>query len=310
MCERIFSRRGLCKGLVAGAAVAAFGSPAAEERRPVFRLRYILGSCMYGTLKLGEIMPEVREAGATHIDIWPAPHGDQREQVEAMGHEAFAALLEEHGVHLGILTHYDLGPFGLQDEMRVARKLGASMLICGGRGPTGLKGDALRTAVREFAEQMKPHIAAAEEHGVVIGVENHAKNLIESPDSIRWLAEFAPSKHIGIALAPYHLPQDPALIAKLIEDLGEGLVHFYAWQHGMGCHEKRPKEQELLQMPGRGDLDFVPILAALKKTRYAGWTEVFMHPVPRGIPILATAGEVTKEINRARRYLEACLAKV
>ena len=35
-----------------------------------------------------------------------------------------------------------------------------------------------------------------------------------------------------------------------------------------------------------------------------------MHPVPRGIPILDTAEEVTAEINRARRYLESCLASV
>ena len=79
------------------------------------------------------------------------------------------------------------------------------------------------------------------------------------------------------------------LVAQLIEDLGPGLALFYAWQHGMGCHEKLPKEQELMQMPGRGTLDFGPILSALKKIDYAGWTEIFMHPVPRGIPILDTA---------------------
>ena len=83
---------------------------------------------------------------------------------------------------------------------------------------------------------------------------------------------------------------------------------FYAWQHGMGCHVKLPKEQELLQMPGRGALDFVPLLAALRDINYSGWTEIFMHPVPRGIPILETAKEVTAEINRARDYLEKSLA--
>ena len=72
----------------------------------------------------------------------------------------------------------------------------------------------------------------------------------------------------------------------------------------MGCHEKLPKEQELMQMPGRGDLDFTPILSALKKINFAGWTEIFMHPVPRGIPILETTADVTNEINRARHYLD------
>ena len=66
-----------------------------------------------------------------------------------------------------------------------------------------------------------------------------------------------------------------------------------------------PKEQELLQMPGRGDLDFRLIVKALKQVNYDGFTEIFMHPVPRGIPILPTATEVTAEINRSRGYLES-----
>ena len=91
---------------------------------------------------------------------------------------------------------------------------------------------------------------------------------------------------------------------------GDGIAMFYAWQHGMGCHEKLPKEQELLQMPGRGELDFTPLVAALCDIEYQGWTEVFMHPVPRGIPILDSTNAVSGEINRARQYLNACLEKV
>ena len=274
-----------------------------------FKLRYILATCMYGKMNLAEIVAEVKKTGAEHIDIWPMVHGNQREQMEKMGHDKFVALLKEHGVKLGILTHYDLGPFGLQKEMKVAGKLGGSMVICGGQGPTGLKGAELKAAVKEFAEKMKPHIAAAEKNNLVIGIENHGNNLIDSPDSMKWLVELAPSQHIGIALAPYHLPQDTKLLAKLIEDLGKRLVHFYAWQHGKGCQKKLPKEEELLQMPGRGILDFRPILAALKKIGYSGWMEIFMHPVPRGIPILPGADEVTAEINLARKYLEKLLVK-
>ena len=74
--------------------------------------------------------------------------------------------------------------------------------------------------------------------------------------------------------------------------------------------KKLPKEEELLQMPGRGELDFTPLFAALKNINYKGWTEIFMHPVPRGIPILETTAEVTAEINRARKYINTCLAKV
>ena len=269
-----------------------------------FQLNYILASCMYGTLPLAEIVPEVKKIGGDRIDIWPRVHGDQREQVESMGNDAFAELLATHGVGLGVSTRFDLGPFGLAAEMTFARDFGASLIVTGSKGPKDLVGEDLRAAVAEFAEALKPHIAIAEKHGITISIENHSSALIESPDSMRWLIEFTDSPHLGIALAPYHLPDDAQLIAQLIEDLGPGLALFYAWQHGMGCHEKLPKEQELMQMPGRGDLDFTLILSALKKTAFSGWTEIFMHPVPRGIPILDTAADVTDEINRARHYLD------
>lgn len=269
-----------------------------------FELNYILASCMYGTLPLAEIVPEVKKIGVEHIDIWPRVHGNQREQVESMGNHAFAELLAAHGVGLGISTRFDLGPFGLAEEMAFAQEFGASLIVTGSKGPTGLAGEELRAAVTDFAEGLKPHIAAAEKHSITISIENHSSALIESPDSMRWLIELTDSPHLGIALAPYHLPDDAQLVAKLIEDLGPGLALFYAWQHGMGCHEKLPKEQELMQMPGRGTLDFGPILSALKKINYAGWTEIFMHPVPRGIPILDTTADVTDEINRARHYLD------
>jgi hypothetical protein len=45
----------------------------------------------------------------------------------------------------------------------------------------------------------------------------------------------------------------------------------------------------------------------MKKIDYQGWTEIFMHPVPRGIPILETTAKVTAAINKSRAYLAECL---
>lgn len=272
-----------------------------------FQFNYLLGSCMYGYTKVEAILPEVPKTGAKAIDIWPKPHGNQREQLAAMGETAFAKLLKKFDVPLGCITQYKLGPFGLREEMRLAQRLGCHTIVTGGKGPKGLKGSELKAAVSKFVQQMKPHLAVAEETGVTIAIENHGNNLIDSPDSLKWLVELSPSKQLGVALAPYHLEQNPQLIAELIQSLGDRIAVFYAWQHGMGCMKKLPKEQELLQMPGRGNLDFEPLVEALKSINYAGWTEIFMHPVPRGIPILESTDRVTAEINRSRAYLEKLL---
>lgn len=311
MNETTLNRREMCRLLAAGPAALALGAGrlAADEPKP-FALRYVLASSMYGTLKLEDILPEVRKTGADVIDLWPRRHADQREQMEAMGHEKFAELLRQNAVKLGMTTRYDLGPFGLQDEMKVLKEFGARLVISGSHGPRDVSGEEAKRAVKQFVDRMKPHVAAAEELGVVIGIENHAGALLSTPDSLRYFAEFAKSPNLGVALAPYHLPQDTGLLARLIEDLGPGLVHFYAWQHGQGCMEKLPKAQELEQMPGRGTLDFKPLLAAMQKINYQGWTEIFMHPVPRGIPIMDALDQVTAEINLARRYLEGCVRQI
>jgi len=299
-------------------AAAALATAPALAARPKFRLNYILSSSMYGTLPLKDILPEVAKTGADTIDIWPRVHGNQREQIEEMGHDAFSKMLRSHKtakgtLRMGCITRYDLGPFGLQKEMAFAKKFGAKVMVCGGRGKRGLKGTELKAEVKKFTELLKPHLAAAEAAGVTIAIENHSSNLINTPDSLKWLAELAPSKHLSIALAPYHLESlgvDAAGHAALIKALDNRIAMFYAWQHGMGCSKKLPKEQELLQMPGRGKLDFTPIVGALKAIGYNGLTSIFMHPVPRGIPILPSAAECTVEINRARAYLDKCLMSV
>jgi len=300
---------GLIGAATAGSVLAGV-RPCRAAAPDDFRLHYILGACMYGYTPLAEIMPAVHETGAAAIDIWPKPHGNQREQLDEIGEEGFSSLLEKHEVTLGCITQYKLGPFGLQNEMRLAQRLGCPLVVTGGKGPKNLRGDELKSAVAAFAERMKPHLDVAEETAVTVAIENHANSLIESPDSMKWLAELAPSQNLGIALAPYHLPQDEEALAGLVRSLGGSIKMFYAWQHGMGCMKKLPKQQELLQMPGRGPLDFTPLLAALKAIDYNGPTEIFMHPVPRGIPILDSTAKVTAEINRAREYLEQCLADV
>jgi sugar phosphate isomerase/epimerase len=224
-------------------------------------------------------------------------HGNQWEQIAELGEDGFANLLRTHQVKMGMATRWG-GPAKIVDDLKFAQRLGARLFVTGfvpGK-------DELKT----FLEQAKPTVELAEQLEVTLAIENHGA----TPDEIRAFADAARSPRLGVALAPYHLPQEAPLLAGLIEDLGPRLALFYAWQHGQGCMTALPKEQELEQMPGRGQLDFRPLLAALKKINFQGGTEIFMHPFPRGIPILPTAAEVTAEINRAREYLQTTLADV
>lgn len=297
------SRRRFLKSLSALAA-----APACAAEPAPWKLNYMLASSMYGSLPLAEILPEVKKTGATAIELWPKKHGTQREEIDAIGHDKFAATLKEHGLTFGGTTRYDLGPFRLTEEIAIVKKLGGTFIVAGGAGDYKVSPEQLKLNVKAFVEKMKPHAALAAQNGITLGIENHVNNLIDTPDSLRWLAdEIRSIPGIGIALAPYHLPQEEKLLFDLITHIDQKMTLFYAWEHGMGCSKPMPKEEELQQMPGRGKLDWKPLLQSLKATGFTGPTEIFMHPTPRGIPILPTAAETTAEIVRAKQHLDSLI---
>ena len=301
------TRREAVRLLAVGAVYSCFpvlpmGITAENSR---WKLRYALASSLFGEEPLEEILAVTKMTGAEAIDLWPRKHGSQREQADEMGKEKFAALLKKYDVKLGLTTRFDLGPFGLAEEMKFVSDFGGKSIVTGPKGPKGQTGDDLKKAIATFHEQLKPHVEEAEKHGIVIAIENHSSMLLDSPDAIRWFVDEIKSTSLGLAFAPYHLPQDTTLLADLIRHCGAKLTLFYAWQHGKGCMTAQPKNDELEQLPGRGSLDFQPLLKVLKDIQFDGYTEIFMHPFPRGIPILENVQKSSVEIRKAKDYLDA-----
>jgi sugar phosphate isomerase/epimerase len=255
-------------------------------------------------MPLETVLQAARDLGFEGVDLWPKPHGNHREQLDEMGLQAFRSLAKKYGVRLVATSRYDLGPFRLTEEIKIVRELGGELIITGcGRGPASTE-DSVKAGLGEIFRQLKTTAAVAEEHGVKIAIENHSGTLLATVDSLRWFVEQNPYRSVGIALAPYHLPQDPGVIADLVECLDGQLFLLYAWQYGKGCMREMPKEEELEQLPGRGPLDFRPIMTALRKINYQGWTEIFMHPFPRGTPMLEDPAAIVEELGRAARYLD------
>lgn len=301
------SRRAFLKATgIAAAGIASGGVVRAAVAADGWRPRWILSSAMYGNFPLAEIVPEVAKTGSDMIDLWPKPHGTQREEVDSLGEATVREMLAAAGIRLGGIACYKVGAFHLAEEFAVAKRLGGegTVLVTTAAGDGAATGDSLVAAIRSFLAKLGPSLAAAEATGGVIAIENHSQSLLQTPDAIRRFAELATHERLGIALAPHHLPQDAGLIASLARDVAPKLKFVYAQQHGKGSKEKLPKEDELLQMPGRGPLDFGPLMRELASMRFAGPIEIFMHPVPRGVPILETVPAVTAEINRARTALE------
>ncbi len=311
------SRREFLRSAVAAAAVVGAGTQIgsaadASRKSEPFRLRYVLSTNQYGTMPIWEIVKEVKSAGCEGLDVWAGRWGNQREQIDYLGHERFAQMLKESGAKVACYTCMDPGFIKCEPQMRAMVKFGGNMIVAGFPNVSGgkdLRGDALRTAIRGALEKLKPISAVAGELGVQLAIENHLNGLLETPDGCRMLAEEIKEKHVGISLAPFHLPQDAGLLGKLTSDLGDRVLYFYAWQQGDGSGDLAPSKQKR-QLPGVGPLDFKPMLAALKKNNFQGWTSIFMHASPRGSPLQSTPKDVTAELNKARLFLDQELAKV
>ena len=274
------------------------------------KIRYILSSAMYGEMKLDDIFPEVSKAGCEAIDIWCKVHGNQREQISEMGYTRAKELFDQYKVKPAVFTRYPLGPFGLQKEIKtVSEFFDSEIFVCGTIGSPELKGAEAKKAVQSFLEKMKPHLATAEERGVIIAVENHSSQFLYHPDALRYFAEFNKSAHLGVAFAPHHLHKFTDEIPDLIRDLGSHNIPFmYFQEHSVGMLKKSPKKIEMQQMPGfGGTLNYKNILTALKDIKYKGYCEIFMHPVPRGIPILPEKSQVTNAIIKSKNYIDSLI---
>lgn len=292
------------------AAAASLISPwAAAATASPLRLRYLLATAMYGQEPLGVVLDEARKLGIDALDLWPKVHGAHREVIDELGPEQTVEQVRGAGCRIECLTRYDLGALGLTDEIEVAASVGARTIVTGPKQKNPPAGE-LKAAVRAFVEAMRPTLSQAANRGVTVAIENHRKNLFETGDSLRHLADALDdagedANAMRIALAPAHLPQDAAAIASLIADIGPKLHIFYGWERGNEFLRKQPTGRELEQLPGRGPLDFGPIVDALAAAAFDGWTSIFMHPIPRGIPAAGTVDETTTAIIDARTHLES-----
>lgn len=308
------SRRGFLRTVTAGTLAGGSRAGTCSPATPGWRPRFILASALYGTFPLEAVLPEVARTGAALLDLWPRPHGSQREEVDLLGVERVREMLAGARVRLGGIACYKVGAFNLAGEFAVATQLGGEgvVLVCTAPGDGRLLPADLDAAIAAFFDRLRPSLAAAAAAGGVIAIENHSQSLLQTADGIRRFADALPSDHVGVALAPHHLPQDPALVAAVARDLGPRLKFVYAQAAapraaGPQPQPRAPRDDELLQLPGRGPFDFGPLMRTLAANEFAGPVEIFMHPTSRGVPIRDTVAAISAEVDRARRHLEALL---
>jgi sugar phosphate isomerase/epimerase len=266
------------------------------DSTPSQPLRFSLCSVMVAELPLEEVCERAAQLGFAAIDIW-CPFDNCHhlaDAVQRLGPDGLKQLLARHRLALGSFTTYTspVEKVGFPAYADFIRRVGGGLVVRGSSYAKFEPGQLTR-AMRKFFEQLKPQIEQAAQAGAVLAIENHSKALLSTPDSLKAFVDLNPAaRHVGLALAPFHLQRIEASVEEAMRSAGSQLRFFYAWQ----------KAEGMRQLPGHGPADFTPWLRALAGLKYSGYINPFMHGH-------FTPGDVTTALVRSRDYLEQCHAR-
>lgn len=105
-------------------------------------------------------------------------------------------------------------------------------------------------------------------------------NFLNTADEARRLKALLPSPRIGLHLDVKAMSTEPEPIPTIIHKHADWLLHF---------HANDPNRRG----PGMGDVDFAPILAALREVNYQGWVSVEVFDYEPGAERLASESIAT-----------------
>ena len=180
----------------------------------------------------------------------------------------------------------------VQDLARLCRDLGGSVMVFGSPQQRNLlPGVSMQQALAHAAEVFERCVSVLEQTDVTLAVEPlgpaEGDFLNTAADAVK-LIESIGSPHCRLLLDCKAMSSESTPIPDIIRRFAPLLDHF---------HANDPNKQG----PGFGELDFVPILAALGELDYRGWVSVEVFDYSPGVERLA---------RESIDNLRACLTKI
>lgn len=270
----------------------------ADSKAPAAALNALCCSTLqFGDHDRKATLQAITRLGFTRVDIWATGYLGTQDAVGKSflarhldpAHDSVGAIrreLADAGLTLDALSIYRCDVDAKLARVEYCAQVGAPMVIfCADRVP-------YETLVRS----LEPVVARAEALGVRLAIENHIDRPIDTIAAMERLVRDLPSPVVGFTIAPPHLAANGESAADAIRRLGPRVFGFYLWD--LGKHYERAHAIEFgpgeEQVPGQGQLDFAPMIAALREVGYAGSLNIALHgmegwPLERIVPQLAAA---------------------
>ncbi len=207
-----------------------------------------------------------------------------RQQVEDAGFEITGLhwlLAKTSGLHLTTTdaqvrqrtTEY------LCELARLCRDLGGKILVLGSPQQRNLpEGQSMESAMENAAEVIKAAVPELKRQAVQIAIEplgHEEGNFLNTAADGRKLQAMIDSPQVQLHLDVKAMSDEPTPIPQIIRDNADAMIHF---------HANDPNRQG----PGMGDVDFVPIFAALREIGYDDWVSVEVFDYTPGVERLVT----------------------
>lgn len=264
--------------------------------------------------------------GIRSIGLWPhllaaLEPEHVLEQLQVAGATAYA--LNVPGDHrLNSPGHEDAAARALRDGITLAAKLGVRLVQIYAGTDTDL--DAEQNA-RAFAAGLRPWLAEAAEHGIILAVENNLDHRMEDnggvnpsrhPERLRMLAELLDAPNFGLVYDPCNFytvgvepfPDAYALLQPWIVSVEfKDVVRYQASVHGPAENLHLLKDSitgSYLPVPvGAGAIDPRPILQRLADDAYTGI--VALDPYASGDKLLRDCEQSVAFLRRATAQVNA-----
>ncbi len=229
-----------------------------------------------------KVFPFVREAGYQGLEVAPFTIADSVERISPAERSRIKKLAETAGVKI-IGTHWLLvKPEGLSLSSRdgALRKktadylcelvnftadIGGDIMVFGSPKQRSIGEGQTYEEVKDFMKQaLKQVLAACEKRGVFLCLEPLARtetNFMNTAAQAVELIEEINDPYLKLHLDVKAMSDEAKSISEIIMESSKHLKHFHVNDRNLGG-------------PGFGDVDYAPIIKALKDAKYGGWLSV------------------------------------
>ncbi len=262
-------------------------------------MRYAICNEIFGRQPFDEAWPLAREIGYSGIEIAPFTllegkassdvrdvSATRRREVKQIAHDAGLEVVGLHWLLAKTENFYLTSPDALVRKetieyfkalTQLCADLGGSIMVLGSPQQRNLlPGVTYEEAEQYAAEVLRAIMPVCASLNITIALEPLGPaegDFLQTAESAIQLAKLVDSPCCQLHLDVKAMSSEPKAIDAIIRDSSDWTVHFHA------------NDPNLLG-PGMGDVDFMPIFAALDETNYQGWVsvEVFKYePSPQQI---------------------------